>query len=119
MSDAAEELRARLEAVSSRAFSERLVEKRGGGGDNGGMDIIQYRLGLLEKGQEKTDGKIDSLHVRVDGVQASVNTVGEKVSGISGRLDLIEKKLPNWWQPYAGISVVGAIFAALAKFLAN
>ncbi|GBQ25023.1 hypothetical protein AA12717_1955 [Gluconacetobacter sacchari DSM 12717] len=85
-----------------------------GGGDNGGMDLTDHRLTELERRAERTEAKLDKLVETIHGLDKSVIAAS---SGLGGRLDLIEKKLPNWWQPYVGIGALGATFALLAHFL--
>lgn len=84
----------------------------GSGGDNGGMELLRHRLDAVEKASDKTNDKLDKL---IDTTHGLNNTL----SAVSGRLDLIEKKLPNWWQPYAGIGVVGALLVAALRLFAH
>ncbi|WP_215766069.1 hypothetical protein [Gluconobacter cerinus] len=50
-----------LRIASSNPTPQIQVEPTGSGGDNGGMDLIKYRLDQLDKRANKTDAKLDKL----------------------------------------------------------
>lgn len=108
--ESARENSQRIKLAASNPSPEIPVEPTGGGGDNGGMDLINYRLDQLEKRADKTDAKLDKL---VDTVNAMNINLTSSTESLKGRLDLIEKKLPNWWQPYVGVGVISALLAGM------
>lgn len=83
-------------------------------GDGGGMDLINYRLDQLDKRADKTEAKLDKL---VDAVNAMNINLTSSTESLKGRLDLIEKKLPNWWQPYVGVGAISVLLAAMVAIV--
>ncbi|GAJ30672.1 hypothetical protein [Acidomonas methanolica] len=77
------------------------------------MSIIEYRLNQIEARSEKTDTKFDRI---VD----SLSALNASFSAVSAKLDLLEKKVPSWWQaPVSAGSLIALMSAlmALAKAL--
>jgi len=73
------------------------------------MDMINYRLGELEKRADKTDAKLDKLGEKIDTLVGVISDLRGDMKNLQGRVDLIEKKLPNWWQPYAGLGAIATL----------
>jgi len=95
-------------------LKESLPATGGGGGGGNGSDgtllLVNYKIDTLS-------GRSDKLEAKADKLAESLSDVSKTLSSIAGRIDLIEKKLPNWWQPYVGIGSVAAAIALVMHFM--
>lgn len=61
------------------------------------------------------------MTANIIGLQASIHAQiaasNAATANLQGRLGLLEKKLPNWWQPYVRISVITALLGGISVLL--
>lgn len=92
------------------------VVKANGGGNNGGMDDLTRRVGILETKMEKVQDALTSIQVTLAEIKATMATkddlsnVRVEVAEMKGRI----AKLPSLAQIAALLAIAGAIFKGLS-----
>lgn len=96
--------------------SKEVLQRRGGGGDNGGMDDLTRRVGTLETKMDKVQETLVSIQLTLARMEEKAATKEElsnvrvEVAEMKGRV----AKLPSLPQIAALLAIAGAIFKGLS-----